>query len=427
MKGELKMAKLKKNRRMGKKITRRDFIKQTAMATTAAATVGTIGFPNVLRGATPPDVLIGHIHPLSGFLGYLGNQLKNGCVMAVDEINAAGGIKSLDGAKIKLLDADSEGKPDLSIPAVERLDREGVAAITGCLQSSVTIVATQVAEKQKVPFVVSVAVADKVTARGFKYTFRVQPNAAQMGAQTVQYISEIAKKNSTGIKSIAYIHDNTAFGSSLFAHVRDNAPKHGMDIAAAVPYSPKAADVSSEVGKVRAAKADLVMSTGYFADQVRVFRTMKGMRVQPKAFLGCGNGAFSDQNFVKELGDMTAYVMDGNYQANPTSPLAKKMFDHYQSLHDTKMAPSAIFAYEAIYVISDAIERARSTDREAVREALSQTDIKDHVLPQGPIVFGPDGQNKNAQAAVTQILDGKIKVVWPSEYAEADVVFPVPA
>jgi branched-chain amino acid transport system substrate-binding protein len=169
------------------------------------------------------------------------------------------------------------------------------------------------------------------------------------------------------------------------------------------------------------------MSTGYFADQVRVFRTMKGMRVQPKAFLGCGNGAFSDQNFVKELGDLTAYVMDGNYQANPTSPLAQKMFDHYQSLHDTKMAPSAIFAYEAIYVIADAIERAKSTDREAVREALSNTDIKDHVLPQGPIVFGPDGQNQNAQAAVTQILDGKIKVVWPSQYAEADVVFPVPA
>ena len=152
------------------------------------------GFPNVLRGAQPAEVIIGHIHPLSGFLGYLGNQLKNGCELAVEEINAAGGIKSLDGAKIKLLTADSEGKPDLSIPAVEKLDREGVVAVTGCLQSSVTIVATQVAEKQRVPFVVSVAVADNVTERGFKYTFRIQPNAAQMGAQTVQYISEIAKQ-----------------------------------------------------------------------------------------------------------------------------------------------------------------------------------------------------------------------------------------
>ena len=97
------------------------------------------------------------------------------------------------------------------------------------------------------------------------------------------------------------------------------------------------------------AGADLVMSTGYFADQVRAFRTMKGRRVQPKGFLGCGNGAFSDQKFVKELGDMTEYVMDGNYQANPRSPLAKKMYAHYKKLHNAKMPPSAIFAYEAIH------------------------------------------------------------------------------
>ena len=409
-----------------KKVSRRDFMKGTAMATAAAA-VGTIGFPNVLRGASPPDILVGHIHPLSGFLGYLGNQLKNGCVMAVKEINDAGGIKSLDGAKIKLLDADSEGKPDLSISAVERLDRAGVVALTGCLQSSVTIVATQVAEKQKVPFVVSVAVADEVTARGFKYTFRVQPNAAQMSAQTVKYISEIAKKKGQTVKTIAYLHDNTAFGQSLSEHVVKSAPQYGMEVVARVPYSPRAADVSTEVGKIRAAKADLVMSTGYFADQVRAFRTMKGRRVQPKAFVGVGNGAFSDQNFVKELGGITEYVMDGNYQANPTSSLAQKMFGHYEVLHGTKMPPSAIFAYEAIYVIADALERAKSTDREAVRNAMAKTNLADHVLPQGPIVFGADGQNKNAQAAVTQVLDGQIKVVWPFKYAESDFVFPQPS
>ena len=408
-----------------KKVTRREFIKSTAMVTAATA-IGTAGFPNILRGAQPPEVIIGQIHPLSGFLGYLGNQLKNGCEMAVQEINAAGGIKSLGGAKVKLLTADSEGKPDLSIPAVERLDRQGAVALTGCLQSSVTLVATQVAEKQRVPFVVSVAVADNVTERGFKYTFRIQPNAAQMGAQTVQYIAEISKKTGAPVKTIAYLHDDTAFGASLSEHVVNNAPKYGMEVIARVPYSPKSADVSTEVGKIRAAGADIVMSTGYFADQVRAFRTMKGRRVQAKAFVGCGNGAFSDQNFVKELGDMTEYVMDGNYQANPRSPLSQKMDAHYQELYDNKIPPSAIFAYEAIYVIADAVERAKSTDREAVREALAKTDLKEHVLPQGPIVFGPDGQNVNAQAAITQVLKGQIEVVWPAEYAQSEVVFPVP-
>jgi len=78
-------------------------------------------------------------------------------------------------------------------------------------------------------------------------------------------------------------------------------------------------------------------------------------------------------------------------------------------------------------VLADALERAKSTNREAVREALSKTDLKDHILPQGPIVFGPDGQNKNAQAAMMQILGGKIVTVWPEAYADAKYVFPQPA
>jgi len=78
-------------------------------------------------------------------------------------------------------------------------------------------------------------------------------------------------------------------------------------------------------------------------------------------------------------------------------------------------------------VIANAVERAKTTDREVVREALAKTDIKDHVLPQGPIVFGPDGQNVNAQAAITQVLKGNIEVVWPAEYAQSEFVFPAPS
>lgn len=407
-------------------ISRRDFIKGTAAVGVAAA-VGSIGFPSVLRGAVPPEIPIGNVLPLSGPLAYLGNQLKNGTVMAVNEINEAGGIRSLGGAKLKLLDADTEGKPDLSISGVERLDRAGAVAIMGCLQSAVTIVATQVAERQRVPFVVSVAVADKITERGFKYTFRLQPRAAQMAPQTVKFISDIARQAGEKVKTIAYIHDNTAFGGSLSEHVVKTAPKYGMEVVARVPYSPRSADVTTEVRKVKAAGADIVMASGYFADGVRVFRAMKGLRVRPKAFVGCGNGAYSDQNFVKELGDMTEYVMDGNYQANPNSPLAQKMFDHYQALYGQKIPPSAVFAYEPVYVIADALERAKSTDREALRKALAETNLKKHVLPQGPIVFGADGQNKNAQIALTQVLGSRIKVVWPEQYAEAKLVFPMPS
>jgi len=413
-------------KRERKGMTRREFMKSTAVAGVAAA-VGTVGFPNVLRGADPKEILIGHIHPLSGALGFDGQELKKGMMLAVKEINDAGGIKSLGGAKLKLLDADSEGKPELAVSAVERFSREGVVAVMGAYQSAVTLVATQQAEKLQVPFVVTVAVADEVTARGFKYTFRVQPNAEQMASQTVKYVSEIAKATGQSVKTIAYLHDDTAFGTSLSGHVKKYAPNYGMEVIADVPYSPRAADVSTEVGKIKAAGADVVMDTGYFGDGVRVLKTMRDVKLKSKGIIGCGNGAFSHPKFVVELGALTENVMDGNYCANPRSPLTKKAFAHYQAEYGTPMGPSTVFAYQPVYVLADALERAKSTKPEAVREALSKTNMRNHILPQGPIVFGPDGQNKNAQAAMMQILGGKIMTVWPDAYAEGKYVFPQPA
>lgn len=409
-----------------KGVTRRAFIKGSA-AMGAVAALGSIGFPSILRGATPPEIVVGHIHPLSGFLGYDGQQLKNGLMLAVKEINDAGGIKSLGGAKLKAIGEDSGGKPALAVSAVERLNRAGAVAIMGCYQSSVTLVATEIAEKFGIPFVVTVAVADDITGRGFKYTFRVQPDAEQMASQTLEYVSGIAKQAGATVKTIAYLHDNTDFGSSLSMHVKNYAPKFGMEVIKDVPYSPSAVDVSTEVGKIKAANADIVFDTGYFGDGVRVLRTMRNIRLRSKGIIGCANGAFSQPKFVKELGKMSEYVMDGNYGANPKSPLAQKAFAHYKRVYGSEMGPSTVFAYEAVYVVADALERAKSTDRQAVREALAKTDMTDHILPQGPIIFGPNGQNKNARAMMKQVLGQRVEVVWPEKYAEAKPIFPQPA
>jgi branched-chain amino acid transport system substrate-binding protein len=297
----------------------------------------------------------------------------------------------------------------------------------GAYQSAVTLVATQQAEKLQIPYVVTVAVADEVTSRGFKYTFRVQPSAEQMASQTVKYVSEIAKATGQTVKTIAYLHDDTAFGTSLAGHVKKYAPNYGMEVIVDVAYSPRAADVSTEVGKIKAAGADVVMDTGYFGDGVRVLKTMRDVRIKSKGIIGCGNGAFSHPKFVEELGKLTENVMDGNYCANPRSPLTKKAFANYKAAYGTEMGPSTVFSYQPVYVLADALERAKSTDREAVREALSKTNLAEHILPQGPIVFGPDGQNKNAQAAMMQILGGKIVTVWPETYAEGKYIFPQPA
>ncbi len=415
----------KENNWLEKKVSRRDFIKSTAVATAATA-VGMIGFPNVLRGAQPPEIVIGHIHPLSGFLAFDGQEMRKAVLFGIQEVNAAGGIKSMGGAKLKLIDADSEGKPEKAISEVERLDREGAAALTGCYQSAVTIVATQIAEKLKVPFVVGVASAEAITERGFKYTFRVQPSSSMFVRHALEYMRQLAEKTRTPLETIAYIHENTQFGGTLADFTEKMAGEYGFKVIKRVEYSVKAPDVSTEVGKIKAAGADLVFASGYFSDGVRVASTLRSMRVNPKAIVGIAQGGFSHPKFVSELsGEITQGIMDVNFQFDPNSPRAAKTLAGFKAAFGSDMSPSMVYAYSPIGVIADAIERAGSADREAIRAALVKTHFTDHILPQGPIEFDATGQNVNANPLLMQILSGKVEVVWPQKYKTADIVFPL--
>ncbi len=404
--------------------SRREFFKRVGQTSAAAAAVSALGFPAVLRGQTPPSVKIGHIHPLTGFLAFDGGQLRNGLLLGADEINGSGGIKSLGGAKVEILDGDSEGKPEVAITEMERFNAAGCLAVLGCYQSAVTLVATQQAERLRLPFMVTVAVADEVTERGFKYTFRVQPKGEQMTAQTLEYLAAIANGAGVSVKTISYLHDNTAFGQSLLTLVQKLAPTHGMEIALDMPYSPRATDVSTEVNKIKFAHADVVMHSGYFNDSVRALRTMRDLRVEAKGIVGLGNAAYSHTKFVAEAGAASNHVMDGNYRANPKSPMTAKVFAAYQARFKEDMPVHAVYAYQPLLLIADALERAGKADRDALRDALAKTNVTQHMLPQGPIVFGPDGQNINARATMMQVVDKEVRVVWPQEYAEAKPVFP---
>ena len=405
-------------------IQRREFLKRTAETTLAVGAVSALGFPAVLRGATPPPIKLGHIHPMTGFLAFMGGQLRNGHLLAIDEINAAGGIKSLDGAKLQLLDGDTEGKPEVSITEVERFHNAGAITVMGSLQSAVTLVATQQAERLRLPFVVSVSVSDKITSRGFKYTFRLQPHSGHMVGHTMQGLAEISKAKGVTVKTITHLHDNTSFGTSLFQHVKNLAPKYNWEIAADVPYSPRATDVSTEINKVKFAGADLVFHSGYFGDSIRALRTMHDLRVKAQGIVGMANGAYSQTKFVEEMGPKSENIMDGNYRANPKSSLTKRVFGDYRRRFKAEMPSHAVYSYQAVKLVADALERSGSRDREALRDALAKTRLSNHILPQGPIIFGSDGQNKNAQAVLMQVLNQQVKVVWPNQYAQDKPIFP---
>src|SRR5574341_2507381 len=147
-----------------------------------------------------------------------------------------------------------------SAAEAERLAREGAVALLGAFASAVAMQTTQVAEKHGIPHIITVAVADEITERGFKTTFRVQPNATAMAAQTVKYVREVCTLKGVAFKTVAMLHENT-FGTALFNRVAKAAPQHGFAIVGNIPYAARAADLTTEINKLKAMNADLIFDT----------------------------------------------------------------------------------------------------------------------------------------------------------------------
>ncbi len=399
-------------------VTRRAFLR-------TAAGAAVVGFPAVLR-AQPRELRIGHVHPTTGPLAFDGSLVVNGLTLAVEEINAGGGIKSQGGARLVLVGGDSQGKVDVGTAEGERLLREGVVALLGPYQSPVAYNLSQLAEKERTPFVITVAVADNITERGFEYTFRVQPNARAMTVRSLDHLAEMAKATGVPVKTLGLLHEDSLFGTSIAGHVERHAKTLGMELAVKVAYNFRTPDLTTEVAKVKVARPDVVLVTGYFPDAIVFARAATEQRLETRAVMGISNGGFSNPKFLADQPQLADQILDGNYWHNPRSERARQVMAAYQKRFNAPMSSHSVQSYSATMVLRDALERAAGPDRTKIREALARTDLADHILPQGPIRFDKTGENVNAQPALLQNQGGKTVVVGPPAYAEAKPVFPVP-
>jgi branched-chain amino acid transport system substrate-binding protein len=413
----------KKKRVMKEGISRRTFLKAAGIAGAATA----VGFPAVIGRAQPKEILIGSVHPITGPTAYDGLSIADGFLLAIEHKNAAGGIKSLGGAKMKVALLDTESKPKVGESATEKLIRDGCIAIAGAYNSPVTMVTTQVAERNGIPFLVTISVADEILERGFKYTFRVQPDSTNMSELTCKYARQLADQFKLPLKTIASLYIS-GFGTSIFNKTQKFAPKYGFEVVGGVSYGFGVSDFTTEISKVKGMNADVIFDTGYLADGILKLKTYADLKVEPKGgIFGCSNGSYSNPTTVKELGKLTEFLMDGNYYYNPRSALTKKVIEDFgKRFKDVAFQSHSVHAYDAGLVLVDALERAASTDPKKIRDAIAATSLKEHVAPGAPIEFDAAGQNKSAMITLQQIQKREIKLVLPDEYSDAKPIYPIP-
>ncbi|MFQ5829120.1 MAG: ABC transporter substrate-binding protein [Candidatus Methylomirabilia bacterium] len=385
-----------------------------------------VTLPSLAWGAQ--EIPIGIVLPMSGPLAKVGLTNLWGHELAVEDINAAGGIKAMGGAKLKLIVADSQGKPEIGNSETERLIREGVAAIMGAYQSAVSFTGTQVAERYKTPYLIPVSIADKITKRGFKYTFRPESLASWFARDQFRAIRDFAKQSGVPVKRIAILYEDTLYGQSTAKGQKRYAKEMGWEIVADISYPAETLDMTATISKLKAAKPDVVVHNSYFNDSLLLARTSKELDFNPKAFFAAGAGP-KDPNFAKQLGkDAEYWLVISEWNADMRREGAAELGERFLKKFGQAMDGIAAMCYITTWVLKDALERAGSADREKLRDALSKTDITSGpgaMVATGRIKFDENGQNDFTNL-VTQIIDGTQRTVWPSEAASRPVVFPIP-
>ena len=250
-------------------LSRRRFLASAALGTASVAT-GAIAMPSILRAAGAP-VKLGVLHPVTGALSYSGQQGRLGATMAIDEINAAGGIKSLGGAKIDPMLGDAQSTPEGGTAEVEKMNSAGVSCIVGGYASSICLATTQAAARYDLPYVVDVGVADSIVARGLKNTFRFGPGFGVIAKTALDNLVAINDGAGKPAKTVVIVHEDLLFGSGLAKLLNAQLPPKGFQVLDTIPHPTPTRDFNNIVLKIKAQNPDLVIP-GQLLQRIRAAR-----------------------------------------------------------------------------------------------------------------------------------------------------------
>lgn len=396
-------------------------------------------------------VKVGEVLPLSGTAATQGTQVRTGAEIAVEEINADGGIQSLGGAKIKLVLGDSKSTPDGGAAETERLCTvEKVSLILGAYQSGVTFPSTEVAERYKTPWIVNMAVKDEITERGFKYVFRTCNKASYDLMEMLKGVELFSKESGKKPKTFALVYEGTDWGRSSAQFAKKFFPKAGINLVLEESYPPGIADFTSQILKMKAAKPDMLILACYTPDHILFNKQYMEQKLDlPYGLWSVGAGA-EDPAFYKAVPPKAVeymFVQDDWDVSAPKKPWYPALNKRVEEKLGYGMNAYVAAGYDSMYVVKDVLERAASPDRDKIREAIAATDITAEkcsriqkkcdgqtycpALVRGiqRVKFDEQGQNTFSHGQITQNQKGVKVPLSPLEVRPkgAKPVWPIPS
>ena len=366
------------------------------------------------------EIKVGVPLPLTGRHAPFGEIIKNSFVLAVDEVNAKGGVRG--GYKLELLFEDSRSDVQAARTVTEKLiNQDKVVMLTGQYSSVETFPMTQMVQQYGIPFLVSTAAADEITQQGWKYIFRMVQPASEFDNGLKDFFEKVAKP-----KSIIILYENTLFGTSTAAAMKDWASKNKVEVAMYEPYDAGSPDYRPLLLRVKEKKSDVIYMVSYLLDAVLLMRQAKEVDLNPQTFAGAAAG-FSILPFIKGAGEAAESVLSSTmWEASVPYPGAANYLKDYVARFGSPPSYHGAQGYAAVFVVADVLNRAASLSPDDIVKALSTTDM---MTMYGRIRFESYGKFQNQTKLPTfviQVQKGKFVTVWPKDVATAPAAYPTP-
>ena len=400
------------------------------MLAASSAAIAAGAAPAVVR-AQAKEVKIGLIVPLSGPWARNGDLMRKGAEMAVEDINAAGGIKSMGGARMRLVTIDAGENVEKAKNAAQRMlsQEPDLTGATGAWLSSFTLAITEVTERAELPML-TLSFADTITSRGFKFIFQTSITAGQMSTEAIPALVELSRTAGKEIKTVGIVSDNTASPMAFAKPMREGGlAKMGLKLVVDEIFTPPLADASSMIQKVRTARPDLLIDLATALPDFKL--TLEKIN---EVGLGRGrmpivanSGAISAPELLNIMGKDT---LEGvlNITANTGGKGHEKLIADFKARKGEPWIPQdPMSTYGDMWIFKEACEMAKSGDRKAVAAALRSIDLTDgpaRFFPGGRVKFDENGRRVGAELTISQWQNGVPVAVYPSQLAVAPAIWP---
>jgi branched-chain amino acid transport system substrate-binding protein len=411
-------------------------------------------------------IKVGVVLPVTGSMAKFGEIEKWSFEMALEEINAKGGV---NGRKIELLIEDTTGKPDVGRAAAEKLiTKDKVVMLGGGYSSSVTYAVAGVAINKGFPFLVNTGSADKITepssftASGRKAAdlakkakketdaamkaslmaeiaklqamadseakgimdrfaiFRLNPPVSEYASGLETFLSEVVKP-----KTAVILHENSLFGTKGASSFGKSCKKLGIKVLLTEGYEAGAVDFKPMLSKVKSLNPDIVYMISYIMDASLLMNQSMELRMNPKLFVG-GAAGFTLPEFAQNTGKAGEKVVSATlWHQSLAIPGAKEYFDNFKKRYKKDTEYHGAEAYSAMYVIADVLKRAKSLDPKGIKAALAATNMKTVFGPVKFISYAKKIHQNKLRTYMVQWQNGHLEMVWPAELASKPYVYPV--